>query len=124
MQRQGQEKGHWFEGYVHFVRLSSVGLRFNEAFRGHVPASSYNIRFKLNRIPLRRQHEALASAFNPERILFPKLSNVLAQAVPQAATMAHLIYNRLIVDNQPQLQAVTSMCHLPAGSPPFIVFGP
>lgn len=124
VQRHGSEKGRWFEGHVHFVRMASVGLMFHDSFRGHLPTHKYNVRFKLNRIPLRRQHEALSSAFNPERILFPRATHVLMPMIPATVRMRTYVYNRLIADNAPQLQAVTSICQLPPGSPPFVVFGP
>ncbi|THH30849.1 hypothetical protein EUX98_g3344 [Antrodiella citrinella] len=124
VQRVGAEKGHWYEGHVHFVRQVSVGLRFHESFRGHLPAHKYNVRFKLNRIPLRRQHEALSSAFNSPHILFPKAGNVLMRTAGPTGTIRPHIYNRLIADNAPQLQAVASICQLPPGSAPFVVFGP
>ncbi|TCD60518.1 hypothetical protein EIP91_009945 [Steccherinum ochraceum] len=120
----GSEKGRWFEGHVHFVRQASVGLRFHESFRGHSVSHKYNVRFKLNRIPLRREHEALSSAFNPERILFPKPGQVLLPTAPSPNVILPHIINPLIAENAPQLQAVASICALPAGSAPFIVFGP
>ncbi|KAH8102228.1 P-loop containing nucleoside triphosphate hydrolase protein [Cristinia sonorae] len=124
VQRYGSEKGHWYEGHVHFVRQVSVGLVFHASFHGHTLTSKYNVRFKLNRNPLRRQHEALSSAFNPERILFPRASDILLNAPPPVDGFRHRLFNRLLADNTPQLQAVTSICHLPPGSVPFVVFGP
>ncbi|KAI0075957.1 P-loop containing nucleoside triphosphate hydrolase protein [Panus rudis PR-1116 ss-1] len=127
VQRHGSDKGHWFEGHVHFVRLLEVGLRFHESFTGHVPTSRYNIRFKLNRLPLRRQHEVLMNAFNAKRLLFPMERNILLHQPPseaQIASFQRFIYNPLIAGNDRQMLAVVSITSLPPGSPPFVVFGP
>lgn len=82
------------------------------------------MRFKLNRIPLRRQHQALGSAFTEDRILFPLAMHLTPGAVPTPRTVSIKLYNKLISSNPPQLQAVTSICNLSPGSPPFVLFGP
>ncbi|KAJ7931318.1 hypothetical protein B0H13DRAFT_1858158 [Mycena leptocephala] len=58
VQKHGSAQGHWFEGGVHVVRKEEVGLKFNAAFRATSLADRFNVRFKLNRYPLRRQHLA------------------------------------------------------------------
>lgn len=124
MKRHGWAKGHWFEGHVHFVRLLEVGLKFHESFPGHNDNMRYNIRFKLNRLPLRRQHEALSSAFAPSRILFPQTRDILKSRPVVTAELQDWVYNPLIAGNAEQLQAVASIVQLPIGHAPFIVFGP
>ncbi|CAL1708616.1 unnamed protein product [Somion occarium] len=125
VKRHGWEKGKWFEGHVHFVRLLAVGLRFHESFPGHTSAARYNIRFKLNRLPLRRQHEALSSAFSPSRLLFPGTRNVPVKNIPAVTEeLRDWIYNKLIAGNAEQLQAVASIIQLPPGHAPFVIFGP
>ncbi|TFK28524.1 RNA helicase [Coprinopsis marcescibilis] len=119
VQKINAPTGHWFEGHVHFVRQREVGLCFHRSFVGWTPSQGYNIRFKLNRIVVRRQHQALDSAFEEDRALFPLRSHI------KPATRWSLAFcNPLISKNQPQVQAVTSIAYLPDGSPPFVVFGP
>ncbi|GBE89135.1 P-loop containing nucleoside triphosphate hydrolase protein [Sparassis crispa] len=117
-------EGKWYEGYVHVVHREEVGLCLNGSYRGHSESQRYNIRFKLNRIPLRRQHQALDTAFYPDRILFPLVAHVSTGNPPSVATMKAGIHNKLIANNPAQLQAVTSIVYHPAGAPPFVVFGP
>jgi hypothetical protein len=64
VQRQGTGgSGHWYEGHVHVVRQSEVGLVFHPSFGGWSASQRYTVRFQLNRIVMRRQHQALDSAF-------------------------------------------------------------
>ncbi|KAK7684935.1 hypothetical protein QCA50_011770 [Cerrena zonata] len=124
VKRHGWTKGHWYEGHVHFVRLLEVGLKFHESFPGHTDNMKYHIRFKLNRLPLRRQHEALSSAFAPNRLLFPKSRDVVRSVPTTTAELRDWIYNPLIARNAEQLQAVASIVQLPPSHAPFVVFGP
>ncbi|KAF7966507.1 hypothetical protein HWV62_21353 [Athelia sp. TMB] len=111
--------GRWFSGHVHFVHMESVGLRFHSSFSWSA-GQKYNIRFKLNRIPLRRQHQALDTAFTQDRVLFPEPKHVQAPFPPRALT----IVNKLIATNPNQLMAVKGIVNQQPGSVPFIVFGP
>ncbi|KAF8237391.1 hypothetical protein L208DRAFT_533188 [Tricholoma matsutake] len=70
VQKQGETQGHWFEGRVHVLRKEEVGLRFHGSF-SWTAAERYNVRFKLNRIPMWRQHQATDPAFAQARMLFP-----------------------------------------------------
>ncbi|PPQ74162.1 hypothetical protein CVT26_006766 [Gymnopilus dilepis] len=124
VQEQGATDGRWYEGHVHFVRQVEVGLRFHGSFTRYSEASRFHVRFKLNRIPLRRQHQALDTAFSEDRILFPDMSTVSLLPLRQFARMGISLYNSIIAGNAPQLQAITSIVSLPPGSPPFVVFGP
>lgn len=123
VQPVGIEVGKWFQGFVHVVRKDEVGLRFNAAFK-HNPNQRYKIRFKLNRYPLRRQHQALDSALHSDRILFPTNVNVIQTATSLVGTLRIRVYNKLIATNPPQLQAVNTVLNQPPGSPPFVLFGP
>jgi helicase MOV-10 len=116
-------EGQWFEGGVHFVRQAEVGLRFSPAFRGHTPATRYEVHFKLNRYPTRRQHQALDCVWAEARVLFPDQRHLAGggRPMPRASTR---LYNAHIERNPPQLQAVTSIVHQAPGSVPFVVFGP
>ncbi|KAG9124505.1 hypothetical protein FRC07_011359 [Ceratobasidium sp. 392] len=109
----------WYIGYVHAVRQADVVLRFAHRF---LPPSDtrFDVRFCLNRIPLLRMHQALATAFVEPRVLFPTLAHEKrGRAVGQVTTI-----NPLVQGNPPQLMAVKSIMSLPAGSPPFVIFGP
>lgn len=124
VQPHGSQRDRWFEGHVHVVCKEEVGLRLNAAFRHYDANRLHKVRFKLNRLPLRRQHQALDTVFYPDRLLFPAQEHVTAHAPPQAVDIQPYIYNRLIAGNPAQLQAVTSISNLAIGSVPFVVFGP
>ncbi|KIY67632.1 RNA helicase [Cylindrobasidium torrendii FP15055 ss-10] len=117
VRRPNDPEGSWFEGCVHVVRKEEVGMRFSGRFRPTGP--HYTVRFKLNRYPLRRQHQALNTAFAPQRLLFPEASP--ARSLTGCPIR---FFNTFIARNERQKLAVTCIANLPAGSPPFIVFGP
>ena len=101
-------------------------MRFHSSFR---PNSSerFHARFKLNRYPMRRQHQALDTAFTQDRVLFPLVGHLsTTMKIPGVAfsTGTVRVFNPLIAQNPPQLQAVASIMKMPAGSVPFVVFGP
>ncbi|KAJ7669407.1 P-loop containing nucleoside triphosphate hydrolase protein [Mycena polygramma] len=123
VQKHGSTHGHWFEGGVHVVRKEEVGLRFNAAFRAS-PADRFNVRFKLNRYPLRRQHLALDTAYSEDRVLFPLAQHVSTMPYPTQASAKLKVFNPLIATNAPQLQAVVSIVKRRPGSVPFVIFGP
>ncbi|KAF7796423.1 hypothetical protein EIP86_007600 [Pleurotus ostreatoroseus] len=120
------DKGKWFEGCVHFVRQAEVGMKFHISFRSTYSLTQlYRARFKLNRFPLRRQHQAMDTAFNPRRLLFPSVSADVQQvAVPNTNNIRHYLYNKLIDNNAAQLQAVATVVAASPGSLPFALFGP
>jgi len=122
-QERGARDGRWFEGHVHFVRKAEVGLRFHGSFGRYSESTTFHIRFRLNRIPLRREHQALECSFNEERVLFPTKEHLSLVTRPAKDTSIKL-YNSLLSDNPPQLQAVTSILSQRPGSPTFVVFGP
>ncbi|KAG9103867.1 hypothetical protein FRC06_007396 [Ceratobasidium sp. 370] len=109
----------WYLGYVHVVRQEQVGLRF--AHRFLPPRNTrFDVRFCLNRIPLLRMHQALATAFVEPRVLFP-----IPAHERQRGAIGHVTtINPLVQGNLPQLTAVKSIISLPSGSPPFVIFGP
>ncbi|TFK41436.1 RNA helicase [Crucibulum laeve] len=122
VQRHGADTGHWFSGGVHVVRQVEVGLRFAGSFQW-TTAERYHIRFKLNRIPMQRQHQAMDTVFTQERVLFPTQQHVPSDSYPKAGAGIR-VFNGLIATNRPQLQAVTSIVNQAAGAVPFVVFGP
>ncbi|GAB1517351.1 hypothetical protein RhiTH_000397 [Rhizoctonia solani] len=109
----------WYIGYVHIVRKDEVGLRFAHRF---VPplGTRFDVRFCLNRIPVLRMHQALATAFAEPRALFP----TIVHEKPHLTRRHVRTVNPLVDQNPPQLLAVKSILSLPPGSPPFIIFGP
>ncbi|KAG2145172.1 RNA helicase [Suillus clintonianus] len=123
VQKHGAVEGHWYEGHVHFVQQESVGLRFDRSFGGWSEQQRYTVRFKLNRIPMRRQHQALDTAFASDKFLFPQKAHILPLA-PRPGVGPIMPFNSLIATNPPQLQAVTSILLQQSGSAPFAVFGP
>lgn len=120
VQEQGATDGRWFEGHVHVLRQLEVGLQFHGSFSRYSEATRFHVRFKLNRIPVRRQHQAMDSAFTEDRILFPLVTHIASASVD----LSLKLHNPLVSSNAPQLQAVTSIVALRPGSAPFIVFGP
>jgi len=64
------------------------------------------------------------TVFEQDRILFPTAAHVGAVARPNVLGVRRVIYNPDIASNGAQLQAIASILGLPAGSPPFCVFGP
>lgn len=122
VQKVGATAGHWYEGGVHLVRKEEVGLRFHSSFEGWTKEQKYNIRFKLNRYPMRRQHQALDTVFSPDRILFPIESHIQRCGSPSLSGIR--VYNRLIATNPPQLEAITSILAQKPGAAPFAIFGP
>lgn len=105
------------------VRKEEVGLRFNPAFRGWSETQQYHVRFKLTRMPLRRQHQALDIPFTQDRLLLP-VGAVLPIGPKICIDQRMQCYNKLIATNEYQLQAVSSIVQSKPGSVPFIVFGP
>ncbi|KAK2465577.1 hypothetical protein APHAL10511_002469 [Amanita phalloides] len=121
VQRTDATKGHWFSGAVHVVRQREVGLRFRESFSGWRLGQTYNVRFKLNRLVLQRQHMAMDTAFSQDRVLFPERGHIQSPRLTNSQIKA---FNPLIQKNAVQLRAVTTIVNSPPGSIPFIIFGP
>ena len=125
MQEQGATSaGRWFEGHVHIVRETEVALRFHGSFKVYAPGRQFHVRFKLNRVPVKRQHQAMDAVFTEDRVLFPAVKHLPSGGPPSVAKSALKIYNTLISSNEPQLQAVVSIVAQRPGSLPFVIFGP
>lgn len=125
VQKKGSRNpGRWYEGLVHHVRLTEVDLKFDSLFNGY-KGQKYNVRFKVGRIPLRRMHQALGTAFKADRVLFPRKDHVKGRKAPTDMQMEDIrAVNRIIQTNPPQLLAVATILHMPEGSVPFVLFGP
>jgi helicase MOV-10 len=124
VQEQGGPAGRWFEGHVHIAHETEVGLRFHGSFKVYAPGRQFHVRFKLNRIPVRRQHQAMDAVFTEDRVLFPLVMHLPSSGPPSASKAALKVYNTLISSNEPQLQAIISVVAQPPGSLPFVIFGP
>ncbi|KAK1226927.1 hypothetical protein PQX77_010098 [Marasmius sp. AFHP31] len=121
VQKHGSVRGHWFEGGVHIVRKSEVGMKFDPSFEAN-PDDLFLVRFKLNRYPLRRAHHAMDFAFAQDRVLFPAPEHLKEGPIPQGIMRG--MFNPAIGTNPRQLQAVASISRAPPGSVPFVLFGP
>jgi len=86
------------------------------------------LRFRVNRITLRRQYHALASLSNrsiPCRLLFPTAADIgPVQPLSRAGIDNLKLVNENIRDDDQQLRTVVSILEQPQGSVPIIVFGP
>ncbi len=113
-----------FEGHVHVVKEKSVLLQFDSRFQP-IRGQKFFVRFDLNRLVFRRMHQALGTAFNPNRVLFPHADDLRGLRRLEAQEFSTIrTFDRKIERNPPQLLAVTSIVSRPPGSAPFIVFGP
>ncbi|KIO33700.1 hypothetical protein M407DRAFT_229531 [Tulasnella calospora MUT 4182] len=126
-QRNDQRNEHWFRGYVHVVEQNQVGLKFDPSFHSF-RGQKYDVRFELNRLTLRRMHQAVAHhKFREERVLFPNEDIVkkLRMRKPVDRQMdRYSPFDRQIATNPPQWLAVTAIAELSPGAVPFVVFGP
>ncbi|KAI0344525.1 P-loop containing nucleoside triphosphate hydrolase protein [Trametopsis cervina] len=120
----GSPVNRWFEGYVHVVQMDAVLLRFAASFNSY-RGQRYHVRFDLNRLVYRRMHQGLNTAFTETRVLFPDANDIAHLPPPTPAmTQSLSLTDRKIEDNPPQLEAIAAIVNRPAGSVPFVVFGP
>ncbi|KZV62177.1 P-loop containing nucleoside triphosphate hydrolase protein [Peniophora sp. CONT] len=89
------------------------------------PSQPFEARFKLNRTPLRRQHQALEQdMYRDDRVLFPGETHIPSPPSQPILPEEVQLFNQHIAGNQSQLDAVMAILNLPEGSPPFALFGP
>ena len=88
--------------------------------------AQFILRFRVNRITLRRQYHALASLSQiPCRLLFPSAADIGPMQRLSSAEIGNLeLVNENIRDDDQQLCTVVSILEQPQGSVPFIIFGP
>jgi helicase MOV-10 len=88
----------------------------------------FMLRFRVNRITLRRQYHALASLSHgniPCRLLFPSAADIGPMQRLSRAEISNLeLVNENIRGDDQQLRTVVSILEQPRGSVPFIIFGP
>jgi len=111
-------------GRVHKVDETKVSLRFGDEFSTY-KGTSFDVRFVLNRLTLRRMHDAITNNNNPTRFLFPGPEHIAGMRRVTQAQMDEIVpINRSRGSDEEQLETVTSIVNMPPGSPPFVVFGP
>jgi helicase MOV-10 len=93
------------------------------------PGTQFVLRFRHNRIMLRRQYHALTTSFPPpRRLLFPSVSDIKSNRNLSGTEIYNLkfrhLVSRRIRDDPQQLQAVVSILEQPKGSVPFVIYGP
>ena len=89
--------------------------------------ATFMLRFRLNRITLRREYHALSSSFSPQRrLLFPSVLDI--KPVERRLSRTEIedleLANENIRDDEQQLQTVVSILQQPKGTIPFIIYGP
>ncbi|KZT24162.1 P-loop containing nucleoside triphosphate hydrolase protein [Neolentinus lepideus HHB14362 ss-1] len=113
-----------WEGRVHAIQFDEVRIRMPSDFslyNGNV----FDVSFRLNRLPLRRMHQAVISTPRPERLLFPKAEHILPRpTVADALYQDFVLSSTRIQDDPEKLRAVWAIIHQPARSVPFVLFGP
>ncbi len=117
----GSEDDTWYEGHVHYVHETEAGLRFENSFQKQAATQSLDVRFQLNRVTLRRQHQALFANHHAPHLLFP-LTQATLSASPE---LSMTLYDRKIANNFRQFCAIKHIIGLPSTvSAPYIIFGP
>jgi helicase MOV-10 len=82
-----------------------------------------DVRFQLNRVTLRRQHQALYADHRAPHLLFPASTHVALSSRTLSKVSINL-YDPKITNNPRQFRAIKQILSLPATSGPFIIFGP
>lgn len=114
----------WYQGRVHEVHQNHVSLRFDDKFSTY-RGTKFDVLFTLNRLPYRRMHQVLTNSNNPARLLFPEPAHILNVSRLSRAQIDSIVpVNRLIGEDEEQLETVAVIVHQPRGSVPFVIFGP
>jgi helicase MOV-10 len=114
----------WYEGIVHAIMLNEVSLRFPNDFSTY-RGNKFDVRFVLNRIPMRRMHQAVTYGQLQPRLLFPGLEHERPSFPPGISqTESIRPVNRIISGDEEQLTAIAAILYREPGSVPFVLFGP
>ncbi|PCH37498.1 RNA helicase [Wolfiporia cocos MD-104 SS10] len=125
VKKSNDDSDSWYMGIVHAIGFKELDLYVNEKFSLHRSGNKADVRFQLNRLPLRRAHQAVTHPENPERILFPEGRHTDGLRRCSEAQLANLdLMNATLADNLEQLETVAAIANMPPGSVPFVVFGP
>ena len=118
----------WYKGRVERVEREKVSLCFDgRLHNSYVPGQDVEIRFKLNRRPLRLFHQGLenVSAHLTRSVLFPsENAESLQQPRTPAGALTNAPFNRRVRDNPEQWQAVSRIVEASHQPYPFLLFGP
>ncbi|KAK7047845.1 hypothetical protein VNI00_006173 [Paramarasmius palmivorus] len=124
VRQQNATSKTWFEGRVHQVHEQYVSLRFDDNFSTY-RGTSFDVRFVLNRLSLRRMHAVVTNTNNPKRLLFPGPEHIRRnRPVTQQQLDDITPFNRHVGEDPEQLETVAAIINMPPGSVPFVVFGP
>jgi helicase MOV-10 len=110
----------------HDIAVLRISLRLPTDFNLYRGAM-FMLKFRLNRITLRRQYHALATSSTPQRrFFFPSISDIkpIRRRLSSAEIDMLELSNSSIHGDKQQLQAVVSILQQPKGTVPFIIFGP
>ena len=107
------------------LAVLKIFLQVPKCFRLYRGAQ-FRLRFRHNRIILRRQYHALASSpAHQRRLLFPSTSDIKPNRRLSKTEIDDLpLVNENIRKDEQQLRAVVSILQHPKGAVPFIIFGP
>jgi len=120
--RNATDPNREFEGIVHQIQEQKVMLGFNNKFHPfHVNGMKFDVRFTVNRFPLRNMHRAVSMA--PGDLLLRMFPNISLLPSPIALPDVRC-FNQLIERNEKQLTAVKNIVASSSGQCPYIVFGP
>ena len=113
-------------GGYSFMEDGFVGplvLRVPEGFITH-HGFKFDLRFVLNRMPLRRMHLAVSAPFKfgPARVLFPTPAQT--PTIPAYDVGEIEFFSLSIGQDEEQTRTICSILYLPPGSVPFILYGP
>jgi helicase MOV-10 len=109
-----------YGGYVTEVQKSDVILQLHDTFSG-ITGQLWDTRFTVNRLVLRRMHDAVATAGpDSNRILFPEPLHQKSRVTP----LPRLSLDRRVNSNPRQRLAVEQIVSLSPGDIPFVIFGP
>ncbi|KAI9452273.1 hypothetical protein F5148DRAFT_1236722 [Russula earlei] len=109
----------------HHLAVLRMWLRLPTAFNLYLGAQ-FVLRFRHNRITLRRQYHALIALFSPSRrLLFPAVSDIKSMKCLSNDEISNLKVRQLVNKNlrDEQVQTVISILEQPQGSVPFIIYG-
>ncbi|KAH7334376.1 P-loop containing nucleoside triphosphate hydrolase protein [Rhizoctonia solani] len=109
-----------YGGFVTEVQRSDVIMQLHGEFP-HVVNQEWEVRFTVNRLVLRRMHDAISKTTSgSERLVFPGESHK-KRRVPLPPRLS---IDRRFDSNERQRQAVEQIVGLGPGDIPFIIFGP
>jgi helicase MOV-10 len=124
IRRPGADSEPWYEGVVHAVFGKRVSLRFPDNFSTY-RGNRFDVRFVLNRLPMRRMHQAVEVRGLQARVLFPTAQHNAPSSPPTLSqTGAVALVNRIIGGDEEQMTTILSIMNRMAGSIPFVLFGP